>query len=844
MMRSLYSGVSGLKTHQTKMDVIGNNIANVNTVAFKSSSVTFGELMYQTTSNASGPNADTGRGGINAKQIGLGVQMGATNVSITTTGATQTTGNPFDLKITGDSFFIVNDGQSNYFTRAGAFYVDAVGNLAMTSTGYNVMGWQVGNDGNIIQNTVSPIKVLSAEHMFSQPEATTLGTASGVLDKADPNLTSNNGKILSLSVYDDLGYEYTAKFSITPFKNATTTTQQVTNTSTTYTKLPTIKEWTNSEYTFRIMANDQDQNGSEITTYTTPGKLYDALVKYSSDYDAATNPHGHGLSDKAVIDLGSNAVLNELATIMGLGTGTIPTKVQFMNDPDLVGKKVRVGKTDVTSYTVEENGSSTPLEGIQKETLEALKAAGVIENNVYYAPHKTTMEDLVGTYLTKNISYEPAGGKTWADLVGTYVSDETSPGAGDYQPISPYSWTDLMTEDLVQEKVTYDSNVSGKDMAALCNNDLTNGTLAVLHDDGGGNYSAKNWTLSELVGLGLLEVDADSPGGYKIPAPAKHANFDSIEKLIGLGLFDAKQDTYTPVTKQDFVRYEKRYYDGKSPDVTYTIVNTSGTAPGTKTTINDDLKAVTSAQMGIFLGAGKASDITIYDTNEPITKVSYIEGQYSVKLFELIDIANGKTSVNFDILGDTSRDLMFDTNDGKFRYIGAEGQTAYDLHLSALGGNFKDINIDFSTVKNVSNEGTSTIGMKAGDEEGVGAGKLLGALKGVQVDSNGMIYGSYDNGNTELLGQIAVTEFANAAGLEKVGDNLYQTTLNSGEFDGIGRDISSLSGSMTTGVLEMSNVDLSAEFTDMITTQRGFQANSRIITTSDTLLEELINLKR
>ena len=143
MMRSLYSGVAGLKTHQTKMDVIGNNIANVNTVAFKSSSVTFGELMYQTTSNASGPNADTGRGGVNAKQIGLGVQMGATNVSITTTGATQTTGNPFDIKITGDSFFIVNDGQSNYFTRAGAFYVDAVGNLAMTSTGYNVMGWQV-----------------------------------------------------------------------------------------------------------------------------------------------------------------------------------------------------------------------------------------------------------------------------------------------------------------------------------------------------------------------------------------------------------------------------------------------------------------------------------------------------------------------------------------------------------------------------------------------------------------------------------------------------------------------------------------------------------------------------
>ena len=142
-MRSLYAGVAGLKTHQTKMDVIGNNIANVNTVGFKSTSVTFSELMYQTTSNASGANALTGTGGINAKQIGLGVTMGATNVNITTAGATQTTGNPFDLKIKGDSFFIVSDGTNRFFTKAGAFYVDGSGNLAMTSTGYNVMGWQV-----------------------------------------------------------------------------------------------------------------------------------------------------------------------------------------------------------------------------------------------------------------------------------------------------------------------------------------------------------------------------------------------------------------------------------------------------------------------------------------------------------------------------------------------------------------------------------------------------------------------------------------------------------------------------------------------------------------------------
>ena len=117
-------------------------------------------------------------------------------------------------------------------------------------------------------------------------------------------------------------------------------------------------------------------------------------------------------------------------------------------------------------------------------------------------------------------------------------------------------------------------------------------------------------------------------------------------------------------------------------------------------------------------------------------------------------------------------------------------------------------------------------------------------MTGVSIQTNGMIYATYDNGMTKLLGQIAVARFANVSGLEKSGDNLYSATLNSGEFDGVGVDITANGDKMSTGQLEMSNVDLSQEFTEMITTQRGFQANSRIITVSDTLLEELTNLKR
>ena len=118
----------------------------------------------------------------------------------------------------------------------------------------------------------------------------------------------------------------------------------------------------------------------------------------------------------------------------------------------------------------------------------------------------------------------------------------------------------------------------------------------------------------------------------------------------------------------------------------------------------------------------------------------------------------------------------------------------------------------------------------------------MGTLSAISIGVDGKITGTYTNGQTALLGQIATATFSNASGLQKEGDNLYSATQNSG--DANINTVDSNGGSFTTGALEMSNVDLSSEFTSMITTQRGFQANSRIITVSDTLLEELINLKR
>ncbi len=484
MMRSLFSGVSGLKTHQTRMDVIGNNIANVNTVAYKYSTMTFASLMSQTTQRASGANATTGTGGVNARQIGLGVKTSAININITAQGASQSTGNPFDIMITGENFFVVSDGKQNYFTRDGSFYVDGAGNLAMTSIGYNVMGWQVDTDPvtgdvrGIKKDTVSALRIMSSANMTYPPEATSEAYMNGIIDLNDTDVTSDGGKVVNLNFYDSLGYTYTAKFS---FKQDAGTTNP-----------------------------------------PTPADQY----KYTM----------------SLVEL-----------------------------QDSTGAKVPAGIADA-DYPAE-------MEKIMK------------------------------------------------------------------------GWT-----------VEFDKKT---------------GKIKQITEDGG----------TAITDLSKMQIDL------------KFAQISGV----------------------------------------------TGTAP-----------------------------------NETPT------------------------------------------------------------------GNFRNINLDLSQLTTFDNKGTSTAGATNGkdDQYNTGSGRRVGAMIGVAIQQNGEIYASYDNGMTKLLGQIATARFPNASGLEKQADNLYSATLNSGAFDGIGVDITADGGYMSTGQLEMSNVDLSSEFTEMITTQRGFQANSRIITVSDTLLEELTNLKR
>lgn len=468
MMRSLYSGVAGLKVHQTKMDVIGNNISNVNTVGFKSSSVTFTDVFYQTTQAASGPNAETGMGGTNAKQIGIGSTLGAITTNIKTQGGSQRTDNPFDLMISGESFFIVSDGVSNYFTKAGNFNVDANGML-VTSSGKTVMGWRTDSEGEIIRDRVKSLPIMSEDKMTTPPEATTKATVFGNVNRSDDAFAEGgNGNVpLAVQFYDQLGYEYSANFII------------------------------------------EQQNAGVDGKYT---------VKLESVTQGA-------------------------------------------------------------------------------ETIWPATGDGT------------------------------AAGATFGDMELEF---------------------NMTNDDIEVNRADNDNNAG--------TTESTNGTVTV------------------------------GPGG----------------------VINA-----TPTIEYDFS----------------TIISTMG-----------------------------------------------------------------------------------------------------------------KLEIDFSTVTNYGS--STTVDSERGDLENLGRGKAVGEMSSLSIQQDGKIVASYSNGDIKNVGQIAVATFANAAGLEKIGDNLYSATMNSGEFNGIGQDITADGGSFATGVLEMSNVDLSSEFTEMIVTQRGFQANSRIITTSDSMLEELINLKR
>ena len=193
MLRSLYSGISGLRAHQTMLDVTGNNIANVNTAGFKASSTQFQDTLSQMTQGASGPQAEIG--GTNPAQIGLGVRVAGVSTNFAQ-GSSQSTGRVTDMMISGDGFFVTSKGGQQLFTRAGAFSPDASGQLVSPDGGV-LQGW-TAVDG--VVNTGGPVGSLALNANNLVPAASTTAVT------VDGNLPSEGGTLERVvKVYDATG---------------------------------------------------------------------------------------------------------------------------------------------------------------------------------------------------------------------------------------------------------------------------------------------------------------------------------------------------------------------------------------------------------------------------------------------------------------------------------------------------------------------------------------------------------------------------------------------------------------------------------------------------------------
>ncbi len=226
MLRSMWSGVTGLNTHLTDMDVLSNNIANVNTTAYKSQKYQFSDVLYQNLSKASA--ASEGKGSVNAKQVGLGVRSGSISVNIASQGSALTTDQPLDMMINGSNFFVIDNGDHNVFTRDGSFTLDSNGDLVTKNNGYYVMGW-LGNGGDIpAGGAMSKISIINEANKVSAGEATSSETFSGNIDRDDANLSSEDGKILQMAKIGTDGKEYSIYLKLTDAGDEDDTTYEMT----------------------------------------------------------------------------------------------------------------------------------------------------------------------------------------------------------------------------------------------------------------------------------------------------------------------------------------------------------------------------------------------------------------------------------------------------------------------------------------------------------------------------------------------------------------------------------------------------------------------------------------
>ncbi|EOJ1825676.1 flagellar hook protein FlgE [Campylobacter jejuni] len=856
MMRSLWSGVSGLQAHQVAMDVEGNNISNVNTTGFKYSRADFGTMFSQTVKIATAPT--DGRGGSNPLQIGLGVSVSSTT-RIHSQGSVQTTDKNTDVAINGDGFFMVSDdgGLTNYLTRSGDFKLDAYGNF-VNNAGFVVQGWNINWDTQSIDSSRTPQNIFIDPGMHIPAAQST-----EVAIKANLNSGLNIGTA-SRPLYSlDSVHGFNQKTDETKDENDTGTTQF-------YTTSKNAVEVTEKGVDAGSLFN---ANGQGLNLRDGQGIWVSyADAKYSTNqlgfnaFDPNLHQNqtaafwGNG-NQKTRLDIVINGVVIQNDTIGSIdeaiayiNTFTAPTDarqgtgVRAVKNADGSGIDFVNDNADGTTDNMKNINLVVNANNTAGEAWTATWNAATNTFNQYTQIQQNNASLWTATGGQAGTQNNLTGGRS-AQIITAHKyiyssSPQTLPpmynpdGGFNYIPGTPgnpptWNGTDAAT---IGSQNYYNAVMNG----SLLNTDIrTFHTTEDLREllqrdarygvdyDGSGKFAAAD--VNENV-----KVVVNSSGAFSLTNVNKTSNSPTLTAPGGQGPLNfgphnmnfnitAYTDERGTVSTNDAFTKIFKGLDGSFP-------------AGNQVKQSELLKlSAFSAGLEIYDSLGSKHTLEVQFVKQSTTQDGGNEWQMIIRVPEPAEINTTGEGPNNIIVG-TARF----NNDGSL-----SNYNPRTINFSPNNGAAPNQQIKLSFGTSGSNDGlvssnsASTLTGQATD------GYTSGNLKpdAIRVDDKGNILGEFTNGKTFAVAKIAMASVANNSGLEEIGGNLFKVTANSGNIV-VGEAGTGGRGEMKTSALEMSNVDLSRSLTELIIIQRGYQANSKTISTSDQMLQTLIQLKQ
>lgn len=838
-MRSLWSGVSGLQAHQVAMDVEGNNISNVNTTGFKYSRADFGTMFSQTVKIATAPT--DGRGGSNPLQIGLGVSVSSTT-RIHSQGSVQTTDKNTDVAINGDGFFMVSDdgGLTRYLTRSGDFKLDAYGNF-VNNAGFVVQGWNINWDTQSIDSSRTPQNIFIDPGMHIPAAKST-----EVAIKANLNSGLNIGNAARPLYALDSIHGFNKKTGETKNENDTGITQF-------YTTSKNGIEVTEKGVDAGALFNGKGQGlnlregqgiwvsyaNSTFSTDKGNSNVFDPNNK-----TAQNNVIFWGDQNKPVImDITLNGVQIRNDNIKSLdeaiayintftnpadgrdGTGVIATKkedgsgITFTNQNSNgttdnmknIDLQINTGNQAGELQTVPVANGNFNWNAMNLNSLTAQGdskwIAGNFQNNGNRVQVVTAHKYVYSSNPVQIAPmYNPDGGKTWnqGDMNTAGTPENNYQLAMNGALLNTQVRTFRTTEDLrelLQRDARYGVDYDGSGGFEVNGSDVNEGVTITITENGNFSISNPNKTTTP-------------PAGIQQNNRTNHdLNFNVTAYTDALGKVSTN-DAFTKIFKA---------FDGVQ-------------TVGSQKKESEQLKlSAFSAGLEIYDSLGSKHTLEVQFVKQSTTQDGGNEWQMIIRVPEPAEINTTGEGPNNIVVG-TARF----NNDGSLASYNPK-----TLNFSPNNGAAPNQQIKLSFGTSGSNDGlvssnsASTLTGQATD------GYTSGNLKpdAIRVDDKGNILGEFTNGKTFAVAKMAMASVANNSGLEEIGGNLFKVTANSGNIV-VGEAGTGGRGEMKTSALEMSNVDLSRSLTELIIIQRGYQANSKTISTSDQMLQTLIQLKQ